>query len=75
MPLAAAGTFTWAGTAMSAIGSVWQKWDLHIHTPASFHWDGQRFHQMNNEKRDAACKKIVEKIKELDVVVFCIMDY
>jgi hypothetical protein len=30
---------------------------------------------MNNEKRDAACKKIIEKIKELDVVFFCIMDY
>jgi hypothetical protein len=21
-------------------GSVWRKWDLHIHTPASFHWNG-----------------------------------
>ncbi|MBE0402181.1 AAA family ATPase [Halomonas citrativorans] len=24
-------------------GSEWRKWDLHIHTPASFHWNGKRF--------------------------------
>lgn len=60
---------------MSAIGSVWQKWDLHIHTPASFHWNGQRFNDMNTAQRNAACQKIVEKINALDVVAFCIMDY
>lgn len=61
---------------MSAIGSVWQKWDLHIHTPASYHWDGgPRFHQMTQEKRDEACKKIVDRINELDIVAFCVMDY
>ena len=60
---------------MSAFGSAWQKWDLHIHTPASFHWNGQRFEDMTSAQRDDACKKIVEKINELDVVAFCIMDY
>ena len=24
-------------------GSEWRQWDLHIHTPASFHWLGERF--------------------------------
>ena len=24
-------------------GSEWRQWDLHIHTPASFHWKGQKF--------------------------------
>lgn len=24
-------------------GSEWRQWDLHIHTPASFHWRGQKF--------------------------------
>jgi hypothetical protein len=24
-------------------GSEWRQWDLHIHTPASFHWSGKRF--------------------------------
>ena len=26
-----------------ARGALWRQWDLHIHTPASFHWLGQRF--------------------------------
>lgn len=60
---------------MNTIGSVWQKWDLHIHTPASFHWSGQRFEQMDPDQRDEACKKIVEKMNELNVAAFCIMDY
>ena len=29
-------------------GSEWRKWDLHIHTPASFHWDGQKFNSDPN---------------------------
>lgn len=24
-------------------GSEWRQWDLHIHTPASFHWKGQMY--------------------------------
>ena len=24
-------------------GSEWRQWDLHIHSPASFHWHGKRF--------------------------------
>ena len=24
-------------------GSEWRQWDLHIHTPASFHWKGAKF--------------------------------
>lgn len=59
----------------NAIGSVWQKWDLHIHTPASFHWNGPRFHEMTLEQRDVACKKVIDRINELDVVAFCVMDY
>lgn len=59
----------------SAIGSVWQKWDLHIHTPASFHWNGLKFHQMTHEERDVACEKIINKINEIDIVAFCVMDY
>ena len=26
-----------------ARGSVWRQWDLHVHTPASFHWLGKKF--------------------------------
>ena len=28
-------------------GAEWRQWDLHIHTPASFHWLGQRFDSEN----------------------------
>ena len=28
---------------MFSRGSEWRQWDLHIHSPASFHWDGERF--------------------------------
>jgi len=57
-------------------GSVWRKWDLHIHTPASFHWnDGARFAQMTPEERDTALDRLIEKIVESDVAAFGIMDY
>lgn len=26
-----------------ARGALWRQWDLHVHTPASFHWLGQKF--------------------------------
>lgn len=40
---------------MSTNGSVWRKWDLHIHTPASFEWRGERFQGMNDEQIERAC--------------------
>ncbi len=60
---------------MNSAGSVWQKWDLHIHTPASFHWLGQKFNVQTPSARDATCKTILEKMNALDVTAFCIMDY
>lgn len=57
-------------------GSIWRKWDLHIHTPASFHWnDGKIFRQMNEAEKEAALKKMVRRIQDSDVAVFGIMDY
>lgn len=60
---------------MNSIGSIWRKWDLHIHTPASFHWTGKRLQQQTNQEREETCKAIVEKMNSLDVDAFCIMDY
>jgi ABC-type lipoprotein export system ATPase subunit len=60
---------------MNTVGSVWKKWDLHIHTPASFHWKGKRFQDQTHTERDQACKDIIDRINELDVAAFCIMDY
>jgi hypothetical protein len=60
---------------MNSVGSIWRKWDLHIHTPASFHWTGKRLDQQTPIERDATCKAIVEKMTSLDIDAFCIMDY
>ena len=60
---------------MNSIGSIWRKWDLHIHTSASFHWSGKRLQDQTNDEREDTCKTIVEKLNSLDVDAFCIMDY
>ena len=48
-------------------GSQWRKWDLHLHTPASYTWDGP--------KDDDAFKQVIKKINDSDVAVFAITDY
>jgi hypothetical protein len=58
-------------------GSVWRKWDLHIHTPASFHHD---FRSLNGEKKeqyqgDIWGKYISELEKVSDISVIGITDY
>lgn len=57
-------------------GSEWRKWDLHIHTPASFHWDGKKFNSDENSPDNI--KLIDEMISALNAAepsVFAIMDY
>ena len=57
-------------------GSEWNIWDLHIHTPASFHWkDGKPFSQITFEEEREACLKIIEKIDSSEPIAFCIVDY
>lgn len=57
-------------------GSEWRKWDLHIHTPASFYWKGtKKFKSMTSEEKEAEMKTFIQKINETDVDVFCLMDY
>ncbi|MBW3598697.1 MAG: hypothetical protein KY475_15665, partial [Planctomycetes bacterium] len=60
---------------MNPVGSVWQKWDLHIHTPASFHWNGKRLHEHTPQECEQMCRAIVERMNAVDVCAFCIMDY
>lgn len=59
------------------IGSVWRKWDLHVHTPESFYHE---FGFLNEEEREKYKNDIWEKyIDELektsDVCVIGITDY
>ncbi len=57
-------------------GSVWRKWDLHVHTPASFHWKGgKRFSGMTAAEKEAALDEMVQKFNQSDVASFAIMDY
>lgn len=60
---------------MSLEGSVWRKWDLHVHTPASYNWDGPRFCRMNADQAASACRSIVHRMNESDIAAFAIMDY
>ena len=56
-------------------GSVWRKWDLHIHTPASFNFSGQRFRQMNAAEVSTTSKQIIANINNSITAVFAINDY
>jgi len=57
-------------------GSQWRKWDLHVHTPASFHWNGGKLlREMNDEERDSSFQELFNAIEKADVAVFCFTDY
>lgn len=59
-----------------ARGALWRQWDLHVHTPASFHWQGQKF---DDDQSSMQTKKLVdemiEAINKAEPAVFAIMDY
>ncbi len=59
-----------------ARGSVWRQWDLHIHTPASFHWLGKKFRDCANadERRDLI-DQMIDALNKAEPAVFAIMDY
>lgn len=57
-------------------GSLWRKWDLHVHTPASFHWkEGKSLLSMTPEETEKSIKKFIKTVNESDIAVFCVMDY
>lgn len=62
---------------MSTIrGSEWRKWDLHVHTPASFHWNGGKvLSDMDETEKEEAIKKFVKTVNDSDVEVFAVQDY
>ncbi len=57
-------------------GSEWRKWDLHIHTPASFHWKGAKFEA---DPASAANRALVDAmiaaLNAAEPAVFALMDY
>ena len=59
-----------------ARGSLWNQWDLHIHTPASFHWLGQKFAgEMSSEQNRKLLDEMIGALNNAPPAVFAIMDY
>lgn len=57
-------------------GSEWRKWDLHVHTPASFHWNGKRFKaEPDCPDNIALVDEMIRAINAAEPAVFAIMDY
>jgi len=57
-------------------GSQWRKWDLHVHTPASFHWKGGKsLRNMSSDEKNLVFQEMLNAIENTDVAVYCFMDY
>ena len=57
-------------------GSEWRQWDLHIHTPASFHWSGPRFDgDLSSVHSVALVDEMINALNKAEPAVFAIMDY
>lgn len=56
-------------------GSEWRIWDMHVHSPASFHWNGQRFRQMSPAEKKAAVDQMINAFNNAPPAVFVLMDY
>ncbi|MDD1616724.1 MAG: AAA domain protein [Methylococcaceae bacterium NSP1-2] len=57
-------------------GAEWRQWDLHIHTPASFHWTGQRFDSdINSQTNIDLVDEMILALNNAEPAVFVLMDY
>lgn len=57
-------------------GSEWRKWDLHVHTPASFHWKGENFNSDPRSPLNASLvDDMIHAMNAAEPSVFAIMDY
>lgn len=57
-------------------GSEWRLWDLHVHTPASFHWTGQRFDlDPLSEANRSLVDEMIGALNSAEPAVFALMDY
>ncbi|MEO1168499.1 MAG: TrlF family AAA-like ATPase [Pseudomonadota bacterium] len=56
-------------TANAKIGSIWRRWDLHLHAP------GTKLSSGFGTADEASLKSYVEKLEQSDVQVFGITDY
>ncbi|MES2508971.1 MAG: ABC transporter [Pseudomonadota bacterium] len=57
-------------------GSEWRQWDLHIHTPASFHWKGKKFDgDPNSSANRILVDEMIAALNAAEPAVFALMDY
>ncbi|MCG6146473.1 TrlF family AAA-like ATPase [Leptospira bandrabouensis] len=57
-------------------GSEWRLWDLHVHTPASFFWEGgKKLLHLSEPEKEIELSKFIQTTEQSEVQVFCIMDY
>ncbi|MGB9989355.1 TrlF family AAA-like ATPase [Pseudoduganella rhizocola] len=58
-------------------GALWNRWDLHIHTPASYEWSGgKRLRDISSvEERTALLEQVVKGINASNCAVVAVMDY
>jgi len=63
------------GWEMSNRGAIWRKWDLHIHTPVSFTWRGDKIKKGNTESEDKSYRATIEAMNASDAEAFAVMDY
>ncbi len=59
-----------------ARGALWNQWDLHVHTPASFHWNGQKFEgEISSAHNQKLVDEMIAAMNKAAPAVFAIMDY
>lgn len=57
-------------------GSLWRQWDLHVHTPASFHWTGKKFSgDLLSDENRKLVDEMIEAMNKAEPAVYAIMDY
>jgi ABC-type lipoprotein export system ATPase subunit len=56
-------------------GATWGKWDLHIHTPASYEWQGKRLRDTTGAERADLLKQVVDGINDSECIAVAVMDY
>lgn len=57
-------------------GAEWRQWDLHIHTPASFHWTGAKFDsKIDSEVNIKLVDEMILALNAAKPAVFALMDY
>ncbi|PYF01815.1 hypothetical protein BJ122_11738 [Rhodopseudomonas faecalis] len=59
---------------MYSRGSEWREWDLHIHSPASFHWEGERF-GADKDRNASLIDEMIGVLNDANPAAYALMDY